>query len=89
MPKPVRTNRTENTRESPAPFPVLKKIREKDKPVRIRADASINSRHVDGRYLGKAWKEIDHVRKGPGSASGWGHLVDGGWVALDFVEVQE
>lgn len=64
------------------------KVREKGIPVRIRAEANINSVHVNGTYLGKVWREINEVLAGPGSTKGWGHLADGsGWVALDFVEI--
>lgn len=67
---------------------VRMKVREKGTPVRIRAEANINSTHVNGMYLGKVWREIDRTSKGPGSTKGWGHLADGsGWVALDFVEI--
>lgn len=68
--------------------PTLTKIRERDNPVRIRAGAGIHFTHVDGKYLGKGTFEIDAVEDGPGSKTGWGHLVNGdGWVALDFVEI--
>lgn len=64
------------------------KVREKDKPVRIRAGYDINSTHVDGKYLGKEWRAVDHICKGNGSKLGWAHLADGsGWVSLDFVEL--
>lgn len=67
--------------------PKLMKIREGDKPVRIRSGAGISYSHVDGKYLGKGVFEIDEISPGPGSTSGWGHLANGlGWVALDFVE---
>lgn len=65
-------------------------VREKGTLVRIRAEADIKSAHVDGKYLGKEWKEIDDTKAGPGSSKGWGHLADGsGWVALDFVEIMK
>lgn len=64
------------------------RVREKDKPVRIRAGCDINSTHVDGKYLGKEWREVDHICKGNGSKLGWAHLADdSGWVSLDYVEL--
>lgn len=64
------------------------KIREGSVPVRIRAGAGIDTAHVSGKYLGKKEYEVDEVLEGPGSKSGWGHLVNGeGWVALDYVEI--
>lgn len=64
------------------------KIREGSAPVRIRAGAGLSFPHVDGKYIGKGVFEVDEVSQGPGSKSGWGHLVNGdGWVAMDFVEI--
>lgn len=78
----------ETTSEDTKPTVDMRRIREMDKPVRIRAAADISSAHVDGKYLGKKWRTIDQIVDGPGAKHGWGHLYDGeGWVNLDFVEV--
>ena len=64
------------------------KIKEGSVPVRIRAGAGIEYAHVEGKYLGKGFFEVDEIVPGTGSKSGWGRLVNGeGWVALDFVEI--
>lgn len=74
--------------ESNRPAKNIKSIREKDVPVRIRSGPGTNYTHVNGEYLGKGTFEIDIVKNGMGSKSGWGHLVNGkGWIALDFVEI--
>lgn len=68
--------------------PEIIKIREASAPVRIRSGAGLSFSHVDGKYLGKGVFDVDEVREGPGSKSGWGHLANGdGWVAMDFVEI--
>lgn len=63
------------------------KVRIGTTPVRIRDDASIQSKHT-GKYAVNTIYDVDEVRNGPGSKSGWGHLMNGdGWIALDFCEI--
>lgn len=70
--------------------PQIIKVREKNVRVRIRSGPGTNYVHVGGEYLGSGVFEVDEVRSGIGSISGWGHLVNGkGWVALDFLEILE
>lgn len=80
-----RAPRVQETAEPTEQIPY--RIKEGKSPVRIRAEADINSTHVGGKYLGAGVFEIDKVEPGPGSRHGWGHLANGdGWVALDYVE---
>lgn len=66
---------------------VLMKVKEGDRPVRIRSGPGVSYSHVGGKCLGKGVFEIVEISNGPGSESGWGRLANGdGWVALDFVE---
>lgn len=85
----TRTNRVSesNSTINETPRSNMFRVKEGSVPVRIRAGAGINTTHVDGRYLGSGIHEIDEVKEGPGSKTGWGHLASGiGWVGLDFVE---
>lgn len=67
---------------------VVMKVKEGDRPVRIRSGPGIGYSHVGGKCLGKGVFEIVEISNGPGSDSGWGRLMNGdGWVALDFVEM--
>lgn len=64
------------------------RIQEKDHPVRIRIGPGTDFAHIDGKYLGKGVFEVDEIKEGVGSKSGWGHLTnEAGWVALDFVTI--
>lgn len=84
-------NESENvskTKETTTSKKPNKRIRQRELMVRIRAGAGVNYQHVDNQFLGEGTFEIDEIAPGPGSATGWGHLVNGkGWVALDFVEI--
>lgn len=67
--------------------PKKTQIQWKGTPIRIRSGPGINFMHK-GEYLKDGVYEIDEMREGKGSKSGWGHLANGvGWVALDFVEI--
>lgn len=82
-----RTNRVNDLVNDGSPKMTMQ-IKEGSVPVRVRSGPGTNYSHVGGKYLGKGIFEVDTVRDGIGSKSGWGHVesIDG-WVALDFVEI--
>lgn len=66
---------------------ILMQVEEGAYSVRIRSGPGTSYSNPGGRYLGKGVHAVDEIQDGPGSKTGWGHLMSGdGWVGLDFVK---